>query len=451
MRWAYRIVGVLASIAVQGVVAVHLSAAEPKAAAKKMNVDAQVVAPGSRVAGKTIAEWGEAWWQWLLATPGVHDPALDQNGEKCQYGQSGPVWFVAGSYGSGKVFRRCTVPAGKYILLPVANGLVKPVPRNEADCSYGLENVTRAIDSVLAPFATLNGRTIPAMLDRRERTGACFDPAHTGRKVSAADGYWVMLHPLPVGQHVLKFGNDESGPARKDVTLVITVARDVALARYDDWPDPSTSGVREMPSLPGGISWSGAGAIMPITPLFDDVAVMRRLIALIARDARYTLVRMPPYAAGYGIWLRVAPRDVAEFDARSPEIAREFHAPVSIWSEPPRDGKVQFHAGNLVLHGPGRAHGLAASRDIERFLWQALDKKVVVSDHEIRTAVTAVSPNWGDLTRHRPPLPERTAEQKAADRKFSHDLDAQLARATEATRPAPGRVYLKARHGAHIA
>jgi len=446
MRWAYGIAGVVASTAVQGLLAGHLSAAEPKAVAKKMNVDAQVVAPGSRVAGKTIAEWGEAWWQWLLATPGVHDPALDQSGEKCHYGQSGPVWFLAGSYDSSKVFRRCMVPVGKYILFPAANGLLKPLPAHDVDCKYAIERVARGIDPVMAPFATLNGRTVPRMLDRRERTGACFDPALTGRKVSAADGYWVMLRPLPVGQHVLKFGNDESGPSRKDVTLALTVAPNVTLTRYENWPNPESSGVREMPNVPGGIAWEGASVIMPTTALFDDVVVLRRLIALITRDTRYTMVRQKPYAAGYGYWLSVAPRDVAAFDARSPEITRDFHSPVRIWTEPPRDGKVRIIAGSLVLHGPGRAHGLEASRDIQRFLWQALDKRIAVSDHDVLAAVNAMWPTWEDLTRHRPPVPERSAEQKAADRKFSQEVDARLARATEATRPAPGRVYLKAEY-----
>src|SRR5437764_681920 len=78
------------------------------------------VAPaGAQLAGKSVAQWSEMWWQWLLAVPNIHDPGLDQTGEKCQYGQSGPVWFLAGSYGGGKVVRRCTIQEGKYVLFPV--------------------------------------------------------------------------------------------------------------------------------------------------------------------------------------------------------------------------------------------------------------------------------------------------------------------------------------------
>lgn len=408
-----------------------------------------IVQPRTVVAERTIAEWGEAWWQWLLATPPVHDPALDQTGEKCQYGQSGPVWFLAGSYTNDKVTRRCTVPEGKYVLFPIANGLYKPRPLSDANCDSSQEHARTAIDAVLAPYATVDGRQLPRIQGHRERTGACFDPAQTGRKVSAADGYWVMLGPLGVGEHVFKFGNDEQGPARKDTTVLLTVARDVQPAVYAPWPSADgPGGVRERPKPGGGtdVSWNAFGAVMPLTPHFDARAVMRRVAALVARDRRYMVVRTKTKPHDSEIWLAVSPRDVAEFDRRSPGVAKQFHSPVWIWADAPERGKVRFVASNLVMHGAEQSIGVQASRDIQRFLFQALDKKVAVSDHEIKAAFSETWPEWEKLIQHRPPKPAPTAAERAATQAYLQAHRVKMARASEATQPSPGRVHLRGQY-----
>jgi hypothetical protein len=63
----------------------------------------------------TYAEWTARWWQWLLSIPEDRNPAADQTGENCDEGQSGPVWFLAGTFG-GLNERVCTIPAGKSLL-----------------------------------------------------------------------------------------------------------------------------------------------------------------------------------------------------------------------------------------------------------------------------------------------------------------------------------------------
>src|SRR5213083_1086403 len=82
------------------------------------NPNPGVLPPHSHSHGLTYAEWGAAWWQWVLSIPFAQNPIFDSTGEDCDVGQSGPVWFLAGTSGSTAV-RSCTIPAGKSIFFPI--------------------------------------------------------------------------------------------------------------------------------------------------------------------------------------------------------------------------------------------------------------------------------------------------------------------------------------------
>ncbi len=70
--------------------------------------------------GLTYGQWTARWWQWAYSIPRDVHPAYDDNGSYCAEGQSGPVWFLAGSY-EHPADRYCTIAAGKAILLPILN------------------------------------------------------------------------------------------------------------------------------------------------------------------------------------------------------------------------------------------------------------------------------------------------------------------------------------------
>src|SRR4030081_3634226 len=76
----------------------------------------------------TYGQWSARWSQWALAIPKGTNPLLDTTGAKCAVGQGGPVWFLAGTFGSGSVSRSCTVPAGKALFFPVVNAFYVQEP-----------------------------------------------------------------------------------------------------------------------------------------------------------------------------------------------------------------------------------------------------------------------------------------------------------------------------------
>ena len=87
-----------------------------------------LVAPGEKVAGRTQADWSRVWWQWAWSFDDSESPVVDKKGDRCRLRQEGEVWFLAGTYGTQRTVRTCTVPAGKYLFFPLVNYVVYPQP-----------------------------------------------------------------------------------------------------------------------------------------------------------------------------------------------------------------------------------------------------------------------------------------------------------------------------------
>ena len=64
--------------------------------------------PGTDPYDLSYGEWSAEWWKWLHSSPEDRNPATDTTGAFCAENQnaSGPVWFLAGTFGSKEV-RSC--------------------------------------------------------------------------------------------------------------------------------------------------------------------------------------------------------------------------------------------------------------------------------------------------------------------------------------------------------
>lgn len=181
-------------------------AATPKAAA--------TAAPAA-VGGVSAAEWTVRWWQWSDRFPYGLKPYQDRDGGRCamQQDEDGPVWFLAGTDGRFQAQRRCRVPLGKHLLVPVINMFYQG-PREGADapgCERLRASAARNNDALVSAVALLDGKPLPAPARLITR---CFDPsadeaageAGDGDYQAVADGYWLLLPPLPAGLHRLSIG-----------------------------------------------------------------------------------------------------------------------------------------------------------------------------------------------------------------------------------------------------
>jgi hypothetical protein len=176
-----------------------------------------VLPPDAEIAGLSLAEWKTRWWQWFESLPEASNPSLDKTGERCSYGQSGPVFFLASAPAS--VERTCTVPRGVTLLVPVIDAecsTVEPPPffgRDEAELrACAVEAVNQAVGTEIAAIGVrVDGQLIGDLAPYRVSTPLfplVLPPGNllgTTASVadSVADGYQVLLAPLPEGEHVI--------------------------------------------------------------------------------------------------------------------------------------------------------------------------------------------------------------------------------------------------------
>ncbi|HZP93206.1 MAG TPA: hypothetical protein VFB20_10025 [Burkholderiales bacterium] len=171
-----------------------------------------LVPPNQAVAGTSQAEWSRRWWQWAVSFDDADSPVADRTGDKCRLKQEGSVWFLAGTYGTKRTIRTCTVPGGKYLFFPLVNYVV--FPRGDAkqsSCESLLRTAKEMTDEVASLVLDLNGLRATGLEAHRQATADCFDlGARMVPRVhalpAAANGYYVMLKPLPPGKYELNFG-----------------------------------------------------------------------------------------------------------------------------------------------------------------------------------------------------------------------------------------------------
>jgi hypothetical protein len=217
-----------------------------------------VIPPSEKPFDKSYSQWSAAWWQWMFSLPVTANPQFDT--ADCSAGQHGQVWFLAGTFSSGAISRKCTVPASKALFFPVANawadntgcaGSACPPTSNSAS---QLAAIAKSIqDSAIGLSCTIDGRPVHGLSNQSAyRVTANFsytlpnDPNNvinyfvlnfcgaalpgcyaSGGTVSpaATDGVWVMLAPLEAGKHTIHFTAASPG---LDITSHLTVLEDNA-------------------------------------------------------------------------------------------------------------------------------------------------------------------------------------------------------------------------------
>lgn len=193
----------------------------------------------ARIHGKSYGEWSAGWWEWQEAF--FPDFAFGEGTIDCSIGQSGPVWFLAGTGGSDPVVRECQDPLvrHRHLFIPLVNGaFFNPDPSCGEDEYCTIEekreilngffsltatsavqpcDLSITVDGTLAVFSTPIVRTQSPPF------------AYAGDPETVADGYWVMLDPLSRGEHEIHLtgglclaGTDDS-LIEVDVTYLVTV------------------------------------------------------------------------------------------------------------------------------------------------------------------------------------------------------------------------------------
>lgn len=174
---------------------------------------------------KPYGELTAKWWQWGVSIPAEQNPITDPTGAFCDVGQSGVVWFLAGTTG-GSATRSCTIPFGKAILFPIitAEWSVSEAEANGGNCFIpdvisgtsvtALKACAKAqIDHVTFKEAVIDGVNVENLDNYRVQSPVFrFDAVQDnvfaippGTSKSVSNGFWILLPPLPKGQHDIHF------------------------------------------------------------------------------------------------------------------------------------------------------------------------------------------------------------------------------------------------------
>jgi uncharacterized protein YecT (DUF1311 family) len=182
------------------------------------------------VEGFTLGQWAQRYWAWLLSKPAARSPVTDTTGDRCTDDQSGSVWFLAGADANSHIRRQCRVPRGRYLFLPVLAQLLTVQKEPGKTCADLEKNqIGRAgFNAQRNIFLKINGERFDSFFENRPYSTKC------GPIVSASGqmivdqsmfyGTFIMLHPLPPGDHVVEFGGllPETG-ANRAVTYELHV------------------------------------------------------------------------------------------------------------------------------------------------------------------------------------------------------------------------------------
>ncbi len=217
-----------------------------------------IAAPDSSPYGATYEEWAARYWKWLFSVPSDVNPIFDRDGITCDENQpDGDVWFLLGET-EGIRERTCSVPEGKAIFMPIitiecdeASDDTLVTDEQFAACvEDGLGDVTKV-------EASIDGTPVSGLEDHKARSGV-FEAqvpelnivAGEGSVKMMTDGYWIMINPLPQGEHVIEL--------RAEVTPVS--------APGDDPEPPSVTSVKYIAAVGIVAKPIGDGSLPPPAP-----------------------------------------------------------------------------------------------------------------------------------------------------------------------------------------
>ena len=144
-------------------------------------------------------------------------------GALCGAKQDGDVWFLATAESTVPVERKCSVPVGKTLFVPVAV-TVERSGNTDPECGALARIAADHLARVNALSMTIDGQAVYNLERYRQSTGNCFAPGlrqlpRSGARTSVADGWYVMLQPLPAGPHTIAVS------ARFDATVLSATYR----------------------------------------------------------------------------------------------------------------------------------------------------------------------------------------------------------------------------------
>ena len=209
-------------------------------AAVENRINPDVVSPGTKIHGKSYGEWSAEWWKFVQSIPSSDNPFLHD--DKCEVGQSGPVWFLTGSWAQSPIVatRHCTVPSGRYLFFPVVSVVADNVgfdpPKTVDELRAGAREL---VNSHVGTKCWLDGKELQGLGSVLDSPYRVVSPPFRYRASAGdlhgypawmlvdpvvSDGIFLMLEPLAAGRHTIRYtGSSLTNPYSYDITFLIDI------------------------------------------------------------------------------------------------------------------------------------------------------------------------------------------------------------------------------------
>jgi hypothetical protein len=204
-------------------------------------IKAKALEPGIKHFGKSYNELAGDWWNWAVQFPFETNPIVEDGAVDCTRGQTGKIWFLAGTFGSN-ADRTCTIPSGKALFFPLANSLFW-VPEDGANVDAVRKAANGQINPISELEVSIDGVAIADPFAYRAQSPPggfalkagpllteppfSFPPTPDPRDPAVADGYWILLAPLRKGEHEIHFrSSDPAAGFNVEVTYHLTVVKE---------------------------------------------------------------------------------------------------------------------------------------------------------------------------------------------------------------------------------
>lgn len=167
---------------------------------------------------------GRKWWELYLSVPNSTWKQLGDGPAACGLGQHGSVWFLS-TLGTPNetLTRRCTVPRGKKLFLPIITAVCTPFPGETLPGNVQL--CRELIDPFDKLSLTIDGKKRNDLIERRAQSrsfAAWFpednffdtpdDDVPAGVYASVAEGQYALIDALPIGHHTIRARAASSDP-----------------------------------------------------------------------------------------------------------------------------------------------------------------------------------------------------------------------------------------------
>lgn len=213
----------------------------------RAGLGASIVPLDEKVEGKTYGEWVGEFWKWMLEIPyDARHPAQDRTGAQALRNQKGLVWFLTGSITS-PVTRSISIPDNVYLMTGAAATScsdIEPPPyygSNEEEmraCAEGFQypELQCWIDGEEIPDLQAYRATSP-LIEFVLPPVNLPEVAGGGPAKGVGSNVDIIIRPLPVGLHTIRYKVRSDSGYSADITYRVTV-----------YPRPEIS-IRPLPGL----------------------------------------------------------------------------------------------------------------------------------------------------------------------------------------------------------